>query len=90
MVGKYALTDTDSYKFVEVCFMVNDASFGQSSMGIWKEFVSAVLGWSCINVYYFLLIDGIFVLYFSVSLLIFCLVVLLIIEWGTEIFNSNC
>ena len=26
----------------------------------------------------------------SISLLIFCLVVLLIIEWGTEIFNSNC
>lgn len=48
MLGKYALTDTDSYKFVEVCFMVHDASFGQSSMGIWKECVSAVLGWSVV------------------------------------------
>lgn len=44
----YALTDTESYKFVEVCFMVHDASFGQSSMGIWKECASAVLGWSVV------------------------------------------
>lgn len=85
MVGEHVLYN---FNFLKVCFVVQDILVNVPGV-LEKNTYSFVIGWSVLQMSirsFWLMI----LLSFSICLMIFCLVVLQIVEWVAKVSNYNC